>query len=96
MPTLLTATDIGVRYGDRTILDGFINGTGFFTMFLGRLNFIIDDTVLNDGMDAVSDGTNFAGDVTRQSETGKIQDYVSLIFGGVVILGIIYLYAVRR
>lgn len=81
---------------DRTVLDGFLNGTGLFTLFLGRVNFIIDDTVLNDGMDAVSEGTTVAGDVTRQTETGKIQDYVSLIFGGVVILGIIYLYGVRR
>jgi len=81
---------------DRSVLDGFINGTGFFTQFIGRLNFIIDDTVLNDGMDAVSEGTNAAGDVTRQTETGKIQDYVSLIFAGVVILGIIYLYAIKR
>jgi NADH-quinone oxidoreductase subunit L len=81
---------------DRNVLDGFINGTGFFTQFIGRLNFIIDDTILNDGLDAVSEGTNVAGDVTRQTETGKIQDYVSLIFAGVVILGIIYLYGVRR
>ena len=81
---------------DRSVLDGFINGTGFFTQFIGRLNFIIDDTILNDGMDAVSEGTNVAGDVTRQTETGKIQDYVSLIFAGVVILGIIYLYGLRR
>jgi len=81
---------------DRSVLDGLINGTGLFTQFIGRLNFIIDDTILNDGMDAVSEGTNVAGDVTRQTETGKIQDYVSLIFAGVVILGIIYLYGVRR
>jgi NADH-quinone oxidoreductase subunit L len=60
------------------------------------LNFIIDDTLLNDGMDAVTEGTNVAGDVTRQTETGKIQDYVSLTFAGVVILGIIYLYAIRK
>ena len=81
---------------DRNVLDGILNGTGLFTMFLGRLNFIIDDTLLNDGVDAVSDGTNVAGDTVRQTETGKIQDYVSLIFAGVVILGIIYLYGVRR
>ena len=59
-------------------------------------NFILDDLILNDGVDAVSDGTNAVGDGTRQIETGKIQDYVSLIFAGVVILGIIYLYGVRR
>jgi NADH-quinone oxidoreductase subunit L len=81
---------------DKRVLDGLLNGTGLLTMFWGRLNFIIDDTVLNDGMDAVTDGAYNTGDAARQTETGKIQDYVSLIFGGVVIIGIIYLYAVNR
>jgi NADH-quinone oxidoreductase subunit L len=81
---------------DRRLLDRLINGTGLLTMVWGRLNFIIDDTVLNDGLDAVSDGTNALGDTARRTETGKIQDYVSLIFGGVVIIGIIYLYALGR
>jgi X-X-X-Leu-X-X-Gly heptad repeat protein len=78
------------------VLDSFINGTGIFTMFWGRINFILDDLVLNDGADALSDGTNAAGDGARQIETGKIQDYVSLIFMGVVVIGVIYLYAVRK
>jgi len=80
------------RWFDRRVLNGLLNGTGALTMFLGRLNFIIDDTVLNDGVDALSDGTNLMGDATRQVETGKIQDYASLIFMGVVVLGVIYLY----
>jgi NADH-quinone oxidoreductase subunit L len=81
---------------DRRVLDGFINGTGIFTLFWGRVNFILDDLILNDGADALSDGTNAAGDGARQIETGKIQDYVSLIFMGVVVIGVIYLYAVRK
>jgi NADH-quinone oxidoreductase subunit L len=81
---------------DRNVLDRVINGTGLLTLFWGRMNFIIDDTVLNDGVDAVSDATNDVGDAARRTETGKIQDYVSLIFGGVVIIGVIYLYAVNR
>ena len=81
---------------DRRVLDGLLNATALLTMLWGRVNFIIDDTVLNDGMDRVSEATTASGDVVRQTETGKIQDYVSLIFAGVVVLGIIYLYGVNR
>jgi NADH-quinone oxidoreductase subunit L len=81
---------------DRHVLDAFVNGTGVFTLLWGRINFILDDLILNDGVDALSDGTNAAGDGARQIETGKIQDYVSLIFLGVVVLGVIYLYGFRK
>jgi NADH-quinone oxidoreductase subunit L len=77
---------------DRRVLDRIINGAGLLTMFFGRVNFILDDTLLNDGADLLSEGTNAAGDSARRIETGKIQDYVSLIFMGVVVIGIIYLY----
>ncbi len=81
---------------DRRVLDRFINGTGLFTLFVGEVNFIVDDTLLNDGADRLSDLALESGDGVRQIETGKIQDYVSLIFMGVVVLGIIYLYAFRQ
>jgi NADH-quinone oxidoreductase subunit L len=81
---------------DRYVLDGLLRLTAAITVFFGRLNFIIDDTVLNDGADAISDGTYGAGDGVRQAETGKIQDYVSLIFAGVVVLGLIYVYGFAK
>ncbi|MBX0327532.1 NADH-quinone oxidoreductase subunit L [Oscillochloris sp. ZM17-4] len=34
---------------DRRILDGIINGVGSLTLFLSRVNYIVDDTLLNDG-----------------------------------------------
>ncbi len=83
----------GWSWFDRYVLDGVLRLTAAITVFFGRLNFIIDDTVLNDGADAISDGTYGAGDGVRQVETGKIQDYASLIFAGVVVLGLIYLYS---
>jgi len=81
---------------DRYVLDGLLRLTAAITVFFGRLNFIIDDTVLNDGADVLTDGTYNTGDVVRQAETGKIQDYASLIFAGVVVLGLIYLYSFNR
>lgn len=80
---------------DERVLDRVVLDSGSFTRFLGQVNFIIDDTVLNDGADLLATGAQSAGDGTRRSVTGKIQDYVALVFAGVVVLGVIYLYVVR-
>jgi NADH-quinone oxidoreductase subunit L len=77
---------------DRTIIDRLVNGTGLFTFFLGRLNFIIDDTLLNDGPDALAGGTVAAGEEARRLQTGHAQDYLRYIFIGVVLFGLFYLY----
>ncbi len=77
---------------DRTIVDGILHAIGHVTLFISRVDFIIDDTVLNDGPDAVGSGTVTTGKGVRQIQTGKIQDYVGLVFAGVVVLALIYLY----
>ena len=61
----------------------------------GEISFIADDTALNDGADTLADGTGRSGDRLRRSETGVIQDYGALIFGGVVVIGAVFLYALR-
>jgi NADH-quinone oxidoreductase subunit L len=81
---------------DRRVLGRLVGGTGALTQFLGQLNFIIDDTVLNDGADALAAGTVAGGDQARRSSTGKIQDYVAIVFAGVVVLGAVFLYGVGR
>jgi len=81
---------------DRSVLDGIVNGVGRLTLFLGRVSFIVDDTLLNDGPDAVARGTVASGKGTRRLQTGKAQDYVSYLFGGVVVLALVYLYVLGR
>lgn len=80
---------------DRSVFDRIVDGIGRLTMFFARLNFVIDDTALNDGPDALAGGTVATGDIARRSTTGKIQDYLALVFAGAVLLGIVYLYAIR-
>ena len=92
---------IGTTYGagrvlnwiDRHVVDRVVNLTGLATMFLGRVNFIIDDFSLNTVTDDIGEGTIMVGDGVRQSATGKIQDYGAYIFGGVVVVALLYLYA---
>lgn len=98
---LYDRTIIALTYGagallswiDRKIVDRVVNLTGLVTLFIGRVNFIIDDFSLNTVTDAAGEGTITIGDGVRQSATGKIQDYGLYIFGGVVVLALIFLYA---
>ncbi|MEN9937099.1 MAG: hypothetical protein RLZZ387_3678 [Chloroflexota bacterium] len=80
---------------DRRVLDRAVDGTGSLTQLIGRVNFILDDTLLNDGADALAAGTAAGGDQARRSATGKIQDYVAIVFAGVVVLGAVFLYGLR-
>ncbi len=80
---------------DRYVLDAIVNGVGHVALFLGRFNFIIDDTLFNDGPDALAAGTLDSGKRTRRIQTGKAQDYLSYIFGGALILALVYLYVIR-
>ncbi|MFQ3660813.1 MAG: NADH-quinone oxidoreductase subunit L [Chloroflexaceae bacterium] len=78
------------------ILNRIIDGIGQITLFVGRFNFIVDDTLFNDGPDALAGGTVATGKNTRRAQTGKAQDYVGYVFAGVVALAVFYLYVLRR
>jgi NADH-quinone oxidoreductase subunit L len=93
---LAAATARFASWLDRNVIGRFVNGVGIGTFFVSRMNFIIDDTLLNDGPDALADGTVATGNQVRRTATGKVQDYVGLIFAGVVVLAIIYLYGFGR
>ena len=77
---------------DQQILARIVSGIGVVTLWLGKLNFIIDDTLFNDGPDALASGTVTSGRQTRRLQTGKAQDYVVYLFGGALILALLFLY----
>lgn len=91
----LTALLALVWAGVDRVLDGIVEGVGRVTLFLGRFNFVMDDTLFNDGPDALAGGTIAAGRNTRRIQTGKAQDYVGYVFAGVVVLAALYLYVLR-
>lgn len=80
---------------DRAVLARILAGVAAFTQLLGRFNFIADDTLLNDGPDAVAKGTVQTGEGMRQTQTGKAQDYIAIVFGAVVLLAMAFLYGFR-
>ncbi len=81
---------------DRALLNGIVDGVGKLTLFVSQVNFIIDDTLLNDGPDALASGTNAAGRQTRRLQTGKAQDYIAYVFAGTLALAMLYLYVIKK
>jgi NADH-quinone oxidoreductase subunit L len=81
---------------DRAVIDRVVDGVGRLTLLLGRVSFIVDDALLNDGPDALAGGTVASGRQARRTQTGKAQDYVGYLFGGAVLLALVYLYVIRR
>lgn len=80
-------------WGIDRIVDGIVNGVGLLSMLWAKVNFILDDFFLNQGADTLAEVTTYTGDGLRQTTTGKIQDYGALVFMGVLIIGVIYLFA---
>lgn len=96
--TIVTATNVAAAlwdWFDTAILARIVTGIGAMTRIIGRVNFIADDAVLNDGPDAVAHGSVQVGEQVRQTETGKAQDYIALLFGAVVLLALAFLYGFR-
>jgi NADH-quinone oxidoreductase subunit L len=93
---LTTILALIAAFIDGTIIDGAVNGVGKVTILLSRLNYVIDDTLLNDGPDALAGGTNAAGRQARRLQTGKAQDYVAYVFAGALALAMLYLYVIKK
>jgi NADH-quinone oxidoreductase subunit L len=81
---------------DTEVIARVVSGTGVISQVIGRASFILDDSVLNDGADALASGTAATGNQARRATNGKVQDYIAVVFAGVVLLGALYLYGVSR
>ncbi|MEI7771502.1 MAG: NADH-quinone oxidoreductase subunit L, partial [Chloroflexales bacterium] len=90
------ALTVAWAFIDRALLDAVVDGVGKVTLFVSRVNYIIDDTLLNDGPDALASGANAAGRQTRRLQTGKAQDYVAYVFAGTLALAMLYLYVIKK
>lgn len=79
---------------DRAI-NTVVDGVGYLWMFIAKIDFILDDFVLNQGADWLARTTTAAGDRLRRTVTGKIQDYTTLVVIGTLVVGLVWLYALR-
>jgi NADH-quinone oxidoreductase subunit L len=80
---------------DTQVIGRLVGGAGALSGILGRLAFLADDAVLNDGADMVARSAQDAGEEIRRSATGRVQDYLALVVAGAVVLGVVAVYAIR-
>jgi len=76
------------RWVDRAIIGRLIALVGTTAGLVGRITASIDDIVLQGGADLAGRGVDELGGEVRRSATGRIQDALALVVGGVVLFAV--------
>jgi NADH-quinone oxidoreductase subunit L len=80
---------------NQTIIDGIVNGVGWVSRAVGRLTYrYVDQDVVDrivNGSGTVSEG---GGQFLRRLQSGKVQEYAALLFGGAVVLALIFFFTI--
>ncbi|MDD5218210.1 MAG: NADH-quinone oxidoreductase subunit L [Candidatus Omnitrophica bacterium] len=71
---------------DERAVDGCVNGTGWITLLGGKMHNWCDHYIVDGLVNFVGALTQFLSRVTRRLQTGLIQNYLLIIFLGVLIL----------
>jgi NADH-quinone oxidoreductase subunit L len=79
---------------NQNVIDGVLNGAAFLARRLGDFMY---DTVDQKGVDGAVNGSGVissaSGQLLRRMQTGKVQQYGALLFGGAVVLAGIVIFA---
>jgi len=74
---------------DRWIVDGLVNAAGVLGRGMAKVASLIDQHVVDGAVNAVANTTLEAGEKLRQTQTGRIQNYIYGILGGVAFFAIV-------
>ena len=74
---------------DRWIVDGFVNGVGVVGRSAAWITSSIDGYIVDGVVNFVAEGIGKTGDKLRSMQTGRVQNYVYGILGGVTVLAIV-------
>jgi NADH-quinone oxidoreductase subunit L len=74
---------------DKWIVDGLVNGISVITRLVSWINGAIDQYLVDGLVNFVAEGTLAAGDKLRTVQTGRIQNYVYGLLGGVAFFAIV-------
>jgi NADH-quinone oxidoreductase subunit L len=78
----------GVNWFNRVVLDGVVNGAGRLSTVVGRFTYrYIDQGAIDGAVNATGVASDEAGGELRRMQTGKVQQYGALLFGGAIVLG---------
>jgi len=77
---------------DAKVVDGLVNGAAYFTVGLSILQGWLDKWLVDGLVNLIGGVTKLSGRVLRYTQTGVLQNYVTVIFLGVVVITLAYLY----
>jgi NADH-quinone oxidoreductase subunit L len=90
-PSLWVAETLVYRWIDKGVIDGILHGAGYLGLWLGRtMRSLIDQPVINDGGDALANGTRGLGVSLRRFQTGRVQQYMVISILVALITGILF------
>jgi NADH-quinone oxidoreductase subunit L len=74
---------------DRWIVDGLVNGIAVLTRLASWVTNAIDQYLVDGVVNFVAEGTLSAGQKLRSLQTGRIQNYVYGLLGGVAFFSVV-------
>jgi NADH-quinone oxidoreductase subunit L len=75
---------------DKYVVDGIVNGTGYFTKFVGDVSGHLDRLFVDGLVNAVGDILRGIGSLVSSWQTGRVQNYFLGLVGGLVVLILVY------
>ncbi len=80
---------------NQNILDGIVNGIGLGARKIAGFVYVFADQIIIDGaVNGSGQGSEGAGQLLRKIQTGKVQQYASILFAGAVVLAGVLVFVV--
>jgi NADH-quinone oxidoreductase subunit L len=79
-----------VNWTNQRVLDGAVNGAARAARVAGDGVQAIDQNVIDGAVNGVGQTAGFTGGLLRYLQSGNVQRYAAFLFGGVVILAVIF------
>jgi NADH-quinone oxidoreductase subunit L len=79
-----------LRWFDNTVIDGIVNGSGWFTRGTAFVSGKFDSIVVDGLVNLTAYVTGFGGLVLRKFQTGRIQTYLMFVVLSVMLLYFIF------
>ncbi len=74
------------RWVDNNVVDGLVNAVGWFTVVFSRLQRWVDTWIVDGLVNLIGEVTKISGRTVRLLQTGRVQNYLLIIFIGVAFL----------
>jgi NADH-quinone oxidoreductase subunit L len=85
----------GANWFNQNVLDGIVNGTATVTRAIAGWTYRnIDQGAIDGTVNGSGAGAEGAGQILRRIQTGRVQQYGTLLFGGAVVLAGILIFAI--